>query len=168
MPLSLSLYIYIYIRCPRKNVYTLLFHINTIFIQIYFSFIIQVKESRYRIFRGNAGVRTDDQFSIRVLLITRTIKIANISELSQVFKLMTILSKELLIIQTDGIANFSNRLRWYLDPFFFIFCSQLIDCSTFPAIKLNGPIKCNNYDSWTPRNLHITVEHHANLQEFTV
>ena len=79
--------------------------------------------------------------------------VANITELSQVFKLMTILFKTKLITKTDRIAGFTNRFDY------FICCSPDF---RFCAIKLNGPIKCNNYDYYTPQNTNVTVEHHVN------
>ena len=48
-------------RVSQINVWTLWFIMNTIFIHIYLSFIIELKEDKYRIFWGNAGVRTDDR-----------------------------------------------------------------------------------------------------------
>ena len=46
--------------CVPKDLHNLLFIINTIFIKIYSSFIIQVKEDECTIFYDIAGVRTDD------------------------------------------------------------------------------------------------------------
>ena len=71
------------------------------FIKLYLSFIIQVKEEKYRIFWGIRDVQTDDSSSPSTA-DTWTDRIVNITELLQVFKLMTILFKVLLILQTDG------------------------------------------------------------------
>ena len=81
---------------------------------------------------------------------------------------MTILFKALLIVQTDGIANSISRFKWHLDALYFVRCSQLIDCCRFRAIKLNGLIKCNNYNYLVPRSQHITVELHINSLQFGV
>ena len=173
-----------------KNVYTLWFIINTRFIWIYLSFIIQVKEDKYRIFWGNKirveeekremqskeGVRevidwrenlrqTDVcSWHLHCWLWEQT----ELPALSSYCILMTILYKTLLIIQTDGIANFTNHFKWYLDAFYFICCSQLIDYCRFCDIKLNVSIKCNNYKYWTPQNPHVKVEQYVNLPGFTV
>ena len=85
----------------------------------------------------------------------RTVRIVNIIELLQVFKLMTILLKALQM----EIANFSNHFNWYLDAFYFICYYKLIDCCRFCVIKL---IKCNNYNNRVPQNLYVAVEHHVN------
>ena len=46
---------------------------------------------------------------VRALLITRTERIANITQSSKVFKLMTILFNIQLIIQTDSPVNFISN-----------------------------------------------------------
>ena len=94
--------------------------------------------------------------------------ITNVSELLQVFKLMTIMFHSLLIILTEGIANITNRLDWYLGELCFNYCSHLIDYWRVCAIKINGKIKCRNCNYWAPQNPPVTAEQHGNLLEVAV
>ena len=89
------------------------------------------------------------------LIIEQT---ANTTELLQMFKVMIILFKALLIMKTDGISNFTNCFNWYLGAFYFNCSSQLIYICRFWAIKLNGSIKCCNCNYYKPQNLHVMVE----------
>ena len=84
-------------------------------------------------------------------------RIAIITELSQVFYLKTILLMDILIIQINGIINFTNHFK-YLNGLYFIYSSQLIDWSRFCAMKFNDSIKCNNYIHWAAQNPHAMVD----------
>ena len=132
------------------------------FINIYLNFI--VKDDKNRIFWGPTDVQTDDHFASDI--VDKVTRFANITQLSQVFKLMTF--KVRLITWTDGISNFTNHFKCYLDALYFSCCFQFIDCWWFCDIKLNSLIKYNNCIYRAPQSLPSIVEYHINLQEVTV
>ena len=70
--------------------------------------------------------------------------IPNITDLSDVFRQMTILFKALPLTRTDGIKKYIKNFNWHLGSFYFNFCSRLIDCCRFCAVKLNDSIECHN------------------------
>ena len=61
------------------------------------------------------------------------------SKVSQMFELMTILFKALLIMQTDKIINFTNPFNWSLGAFCFNCCFQHVWLLEFFCYKVKWP-----------------------------